>query len=254
MAAVVAGSIHPIHKLLLACFSGAFITIAANSINDYYDIEIDKINRPNRPLPGGLLTPGNALFFSISCFSLGIFLSFFINHTAIVISFIFSISLFFYSFIFKRTVLLGNFIVSLSTACAFIYGGLAVNRLGQSLFPALFAFLMHFGREIIKDMEDAEGDKINNAQTLPIQHGFRISKWFVTILFVVLICATLVPYLLNLYGFWYMVTVCIGVNLVLFFITWSMWTNSKKDNLGKLSALLKADMLIGLLAIYLGRF
>ena len=254
MAAIVAGSIFPLHKLLLACFSGSFITIAANAINDYYDLDIDKINRPYRPLPKELLTPNDALVFSLVCFGFGIFISFFINSTAVVISILFSILLFLYSFHFKRTVLVGNFIVSLATAFAFIYGGLAVNRLGQSLFPATFAFLMHFGREIIKDMEDAEGDKQNHAQTLPIQHGFKISKWCVTILFGFLLFATLIPYVLNLYGFWYLLTVLLGVNSVLVFVTLSMWANSEKENLRKLSAILKADMLVGLFAIYLGRF
>lgn len=254
VAAVVTGSIRPLEKLLLACFSGALITIAANTINDYYDIEIDRINRPGRPLPAGMLTPAEAFRFSMICFGAGIILSLFIAPKAIAISVLFSVLLFLYSYYFKRTVLLGNFVVSLATAFAFIYGGLAVKRLQLALFPALFAFFMHFGREVIKDMEDSEGDSRNNAVTLPIRFGFGIAKAVATVLFLVLIVLTLVPAQLGIYGHWYLLTVLLGVNTVLIYTIISIWKNSSRRNLRVLSGLLKADMLVGLLAIYLGRF
>ena len=51
----VTGTIHPLLKLLLASFSGMLVAAGANSINDYYDLEIDRINKPKRPLPSGLI-------------------------------------------------------------------------------------------------------------------------------------------------------------------------------------------------------
>ena len=254
MAAIVSGGASPLNKLLLACISGSFITIAANTINDFYDYDIDKINRPQRPLPSGMLTHREAFVFAIVNFVFGIVASFFINSAAVIIAVIFSVLLYLYSSYFKRTALWGNFIVSLATAFAFIYGGVAVNKFYHALFPAIFAFLMHFGREIIKDMEDAEGDKINKAETLPIKFGFRTAKWFVTVIFVLLFFATIFPFSFNVYGKWYFYIVMLGVNTVLIFSTFSMWKFTSRENLRKLSALLKADMLVGLIAIYAGRF
>jgi geranylgeranylglycerol-phosphate geranylgeranyltransferase len=254
VAAIVSGGADPLNKLLLACISGSFITIAANTINDFYDFDIDQINRPKRPLPAGLLTQKEAFVFSIVSFVLGIIVSFFINSAAVIIAVFFSALLYLYSSYFKRTAIWGNFIVSLATAFAFIYGGLAVNRFTQAIFPAIFAFLMHFGREIIKDMEDAEGDKLNNAETLPIKFGFLTAKWFVTVIFILLFFATIFPFSFNIYGKWYFYIVMLGVNTVLLFSTFSMWKFTSRENLRKLSALLKADMFVGLIAIYAGRF
>ena len=56
----VTGSIQPLVKLLLACFSGMLVMAGANSINDYFDLEIDRINKPKRPLPSGLVKPVSA--------------------------------------------------------------------------------------------------------------------------------------------------------------------------------------------------
>ena len=56
----VTGKIEPLEKLIMACFSGLFVMAGANSINDYFDREIDKINRPSRTIPAGLVTPNQA--------------------------------------------------------------------------------------------------------------------------------------------------------------------------------------------------
>ncbi len=254
VAAIVSGGADPLHKLLLACLSGSLITIAANAINDFYDYDIDKINRPQRPLPAGMLSQNDAFIFAIFNFILGIATSFFINSAAVIIAVLFSALLYLYSSYFKRTAIWGNLIVSLATAFAFIYGGIAVNKFYLALFPAIFAFLMHFGREIIKDMEDAEGDKLANAETLPIKFGFLAAKWLVTAIFSVLFIATIVPFCYHVYGKWYFYIVMLGVNTVLLFSTVSMWKFTYRENLRKLSAILKADMLVGLIAIYAGRF
>ena len=157
IAAAVAGSLQPWVNVLLAAFSAALITIGANVINDYFDIQIDAINKPHRPLPSGLLSKREAFFYFILVYLSAWTLAFSIGQVMFIIAFLIGILLFFYSFKLKRTVLWGNIVVSFSTAMAFIYGGLAVDRLEGTWFPAAFAFLYHFGREIIKDIQDMEG-------------------------------------------------------------------------------------------------
>jgi len=240
--------------VLLACTSAAMVAAAANAINDYFDLEIDSINKPERPLPAGLVSQKQAIVMAVFCFVVGISLGALINVFALVIVVTFSVILYFYSAFFKGTVLLGNAIVSLSTAFAFIYGGVAVRHPERAIIPAVFAFFMHFGREIIKDMEDVHGDNQLHANTLPVLYGMRPAQWLVSLLFVTLLILTLLPFLLNIYGLYYFVTVMLGVNSVLIAIIFMIWKNTSTKMLHRLSVLLKADMPIGLLAIYLGQW
>ena len=254
VAAVLTGHIESLQKVIMACLSGGLIAAAANAINDYYDVEIDRINRPGRPLPRALISMKEALVFSLLGFAGGISMSLSINFYAFLIATTFSLLLFWYSSHLKRTVVLGNLTVSLATAFAFIYGGVAAGHFEHALIPAAFAFLMHFGREIIKDMEDVEGDRANQARTLPIVHGFSVAKSLVTATLGLLVFLTLVPHFLHIYGRWYFYIVMFGVNGVILIVLLSMWKNPHRTNLRRLSAVLKADMLVGLLAIYAGRW
>jgi geranylgeranylglycerol-phosphate geranylgeranyltransferase len=254
IAAVICGSINPLMKVISAIFSGAFIMAGANSINDFYDVEIDRINKPQRPVPLGLVTKREAFGFSFACFMVGFYLSLVINQIAIVIALISILLVYLYSARLKRTVLIGNFLVSLVTALAFVYGGVAVGRIREAVVPAVFAFLMHLGREVIKDMEDMQGDKAHHAVTLPIKYGLLPAQRMITIIFVVLICITIVPFLLKAYGLWYFIIVMFGVNSVLIYAVVQIWILPERKNFQRLSELLKMDMFVGLLAIYAGRW
>ncbi|MDZ7377314.1 MAG: UbiA family prenyltransferase, partial [candidate division KSB1 bacterium] len=152
MGAFITGTVQPLLKVLYASLSGGIIAGAANAINDYYDIAIDKINKPHRPLAAGIIAPKEGLIFSMVLFIAGVAIGALINPAAFALSLFASVLLFFYSYRLKRTVLWGNLTVSLITALAFIYGGLAVNRIRLALIPALFSFFYHLGREIIKDV------------------------------------------------------------------------------------------------------
>ena len=251
--AFIAGSIHPIHKVLLAVVSGAMMQIAANSINDYYDVNIDKVNKPYRPVPAGLLTRTEAFVFSMIFFMGGIIIGALINWKAFVIVIFAFVMLYLYSARLKRTVIWGNLTVSLMTAFAFIYGGVAVDRLNAAFIPAGFAFLFHFGREIIKDVEDQTGDMIGNARTLPLIYGTRVAFVVTTWIYCLLILVTLLPFIFKIFGIYYLLTVLIGVDLVLIYVLFSMWNKPQASNLGRLSTILKLDMLVGLIAIYVGR-
>ena len=252
IAAGLAGSIQPLANVLLACISASFITIAANAINDFFDIEIDKVNKPFRPLPSGKISPDSARIFSLSFFVAGIFLSVFIHWNCVIVAVGASILLYFYSARLKRTVLWGNLTVSIISAFAFIYGGLAVNRIKGAIFPAIFALLMHLGREIVKDIQDQDGDKIANANTLPLAYGVTTAKTVVTITFALLLFATIIPYRIGYYNNVYLWIVVFGVDLVILGITVILWRVTKPKHLNIVSDIIKADMVIGLLALYLG--
>lgn len=266
-----------------AMISGMLIAAGANVINDLCDIDIDRINRPQRILPSGRLTPAAALAFTIFLLACGIFFSIFINKAALTIAVGSSMLLVFYSLRLKRQPLIGNLAVSAATALAFIYGAVAAQAglsraeasdgiLGMSsmndvatlarawhrdwragIFPAVFSFLFHFGREVIKDIEDQAGDRTMRARTLPLVYGLGAAQAAATVAFIILILATLVPFYLGIYNTTYLWLVICGVDLVLVAAIYLLWKNPIQYRLRQISAVLKADMLIGLAAIYFGR-
>ena len=252
VAAFITGTLHPAINVLLACVSGGLIAAGANTINDYFDLEIDRINKPKRPLVAGKLSSSQALIIALFEFAVGSLLALFIGFLAFIIAFSISLLLFLYSYRLKRLPLIGNLAVSFSTGMAFIYGGIAVHRVVETLIPAIFAFFYHFGREIIKDIQDREGDTSEKARTFPIIYGNRLSLILTTLNFALLTVLVFLPFLFGWYGIKYILVILFGVYPVIFFSVWSMWRNQTPGNLGFISNLLKVDMLVGLLAIYLG--
>jgi len=238
--------------VFFAAISTALITIGANVINDIFDVAIDRINKPTRPLPAEKLTRSEALAFFILVYLLSWIFAVLINGTMFLVAFSVSILLILYSAKFKRTILFGNFIVSFTTALAFVYGGLAVGRIRATLFPAAFAFLFHFGREIIKDMQDVAGDQNAGAITFAVKYGHRASFLLTLLVFLLLIIVTLLPYILDMYNIFYLLVIVVGIYPVLALVLYVAWRAPEPDKLGKVSMLLKADMLVGLVAIYFG--
>jgi geranylgeranylglycerol-phosphate geranylgeranyltransferase len=252
VAAFITGTISPLAKVLLACFSGGIIMAAANTMNDYFDLDIDRINRPKRPLVSGKLSPPFALRLAQLEFAVGIILGLFISFTAFLIALSISLLIIFYSYKFKRLPLVGNLVVSFSTSMAFIYGGVAVNRIRQTIVPAVFCFFYHFGREIIKDIQDMQGDAAGHARTFPLVYGEKAAVQLTTFTILFLILLLPLPYLIGWYNLTYLLVIILGIYPVLIFSIYSIWKDKSPSNLGKVSTLLKADMPIGLLAIYLG--
>lgn len=252
IAAVLAGAERISMPVALAIISGMLITAAANTINDYFDIDIDRINRPDRPLPAGELSPKTARCMAIFLFGCGVFFSIFINFYAILVTLLSTVLLIAYSAYLKRMLLWGNISVSLMTAIAFLYGALAAGRWQDGVIPAVFAFFFHLGREILKDLEDRIGDASADAQTFPLRFGLMPTLTLITAIYLVLISLTVVPFVIGHYGRAYLLTVLLGVDVVLLVVLAILWRKKDIANLSSLSNVLKADMLVGLIAIYLG--
>ncbi len=190
---------------------------------------------------------------ALVCFSAGIAVAFLVNRFAVATAVFFSLLLIAYSALFKRMVLIGNAVVSLATAAAFFYGGLAVGEVRAAAFPAAFAFFMHFGREIIKDMEDLEGDRRCGAATMPVRWGMRPAQRLAAVMLVVTVILTVIPFLNGRYGLWYLLLV-LPIDLLLCVIAAALQRPPTPPRLGRMSIALKAAMAWGLLAIYAGRW
>ena len=252
IAAFISPWFHLNHQLILGALIAALIAAGANIINDIFDVEIDRINKPERLLPSGRVLPTQAWTYFGVAYGLAFFLSFFCNLSMFLIAVIIAILLIIYSARLKRTILWGNITVSLSSAMAFIYGALSVGDWRPGLIPAIFAFLFHLGREVIKDLQDLKGDLNQESITFAGRFGAKASVALVNGIFIFLILLTFLPYILNIYGSLYLWIVVLGVDSVLLFSCVYLWLRHDAVHLGHISHLLKLDMLIGLIAIYFG--
>ncbi|MFH0736442.1 MAG: geranylgeranylglycerol-phosphate geranylgeranyltransferase [bacterium] len=238
--------------VLLAAFAGAFTGAAGNIINDYFDCEIDKINRPQRILPLGIITKKQALQIYFSFLIIVLAFTIGLNVLAVTIVIFTNVIIFLYSYKLKKIPLVGNFIVSFFTGLAFIYGGAAVYNYKGALIPALFAFLINFIREIVKDIEDIKGDSMQNVYTFPGVYGYKKSYYLIFMLTVVLILLTFIPFIFEVYKIEYFLIINVIINPILIYILKNMWKDNSKKNISTISALLKVNMIFGLIAIYMG--
>ena len=252
-AVICIGQEYSLLKIILAGISAALIAGAGNVINDVIDLSSDKINHPKRPLPSGKITSPEAVIEYTLLTTVALLLSAFINIIALVIVSVTWVLLFFYSYRLKRIPLIGNLTVSFLTGLAFIYGGVAVNNAQSAIIPAFFAFMINLIRELIKDMQDVEGDSQLGIKTLPQKLGFGKTKIIITTLSALLIAATLIPFINRIYQIEFFVIVMVIVNPLLVYVIKKLFEDDSQQNLNKLSNILKLDMVFGLIAIFFGR-
>jgi geranylgeranylglycerol-phosphate geranylgeranyltransferase len=240
-------------KVLLAALTASFTMSAGNVINDIFDINGDKINHPARPLPLGAISLNSALIFYYILISASVILSVFISDINLIINLAAVILLYLYSFRLKQIVLLGNIVIASLTGLAFIYGGIAVNNFYYSIIPALFAFLINLIREIVKDMEDSEGDLSEGISSFAATFGLKTAKNFIIVLSIFLIIFTALPYIYGNYGKYYLAVILLLFIPLLIYFLLSLNKDDSQKNLNKLSFILKLDMIFGLIALYLGK-
>ena len=239
-------------RIFLAALSVSFVAASANAINDYFDLEIDRINKPLRPIPNGVLLPRDAQLMWFVCALAAMVLNAWIGILALAMVIIAVVVLYWYSAYFKRTALLGNILAAGIIAwMIFLYSGVVAGNVRRSIIPALFAFLSNFGRELIKDVEDVDGDRAANANTLPVQYGITPARWIFTGTMFILVLTTIAAIILHLYNFYF--TVCAAVVDVCVCATAiAVWRSSSSQAMHRISTLLKICMVIGLLGILLG--
>ncbi|MCI4327222.1 MAG: geranylgeranylglycerol-phosphate geranylgeranyltransferase [Thermoplasmata archaeon] len=162
--------------LVLAAVSTACVTAGGNVVNDVLDRESDRVNHPDRPIVTGAISPGAARFGGAALFVVGTaaMVPVALRAPLVAVLFVAAVAaLLGYEFRLKSEGFVGNLLVAFLTGAVFLYGGAAV---GNPLVVAPFA-VMAFGatlsREVIKDMEDAEGDR--DRRTLPRVRGFGVA-------------------------------------------------------------------------------
>lgn len=220
-------------------------TGAGNALNDYFDREVDKVAHPERPIPTGLVSPRSALYLSAAMFSGTVVLSVFVNmwsFSIVVSSIVFMVA---YETLLKAEGLAGNLVISWLTGALFLFGGAAVDGMEVAWVLAGLAFLATLGREIVKDVQDVEGDR-GSRTTLPMRVGPRRAGAVASASFVAAVALSPAPYLLDQLSVWYVPAVAAADAIFIYCAAIHFSGPEKGQKAAKLA------MLVALVAFLLG--
>jgi 4-hydroxybenzoate polyprenyltransferase len=261
----------------LLVLATVLLTIGGYLINDYFDIRIDSLNKPADNLVGKAIKGRSVILMHIIVNTFAILIGFYLAYRlrslnfGLIFPFI-SMLLWLYSAKYKRTPAWGNLVVAILSALVIFvvwYFEFLHLRLTPSNFSqvvpelsetsryfigyGLFAFLLTFFREIIKDMEDITGDKEYGCRTIPVVYGTKRSSFIVAclVLLTILFLAFVQWTLLNrgwMMVFWYFLMV---VQFPLIYLLYKLYKATNKEDYHFLSNLCKLIMFAGVLSMQL---
>lgn len=235
--------------LIIAGMIGFLVCGFGNLINDLYDIEIDKINNPERPLPKGKADRNGVIILSLSLLIISMIFALTISPVVFFIVLIVSLLLFVYAAYFKKTII-ANIIVSLIAGLSFVLGGIVVKN-PLCIYPFALSFFIHMPREIIKDIIDIKGDRENNVASLPIVFSIEKAS-LISALFIGILCLILpIPYIFKVLSLKYMVIILIFAYPLLVFCLVKLIKKPGSRQLTVLSRVLKIAMVFGLVGMIL---
>ncbi|MFH1278537.1 MAG: UbiA family prenyltransferase [Candidatus Eisenbacteria bacterium] len=246
-----AGGGSPTH-LMPALFAAAFLVGAFYLWNDVADLAVDRINRPDRPLPSGAIAEktarrvGTVLLPLAFCCALGA------GVFALGTIALWSLLLLLYERYLKRAGFAGNLLVSAVASSALLYGARLGGAIEAGIAPALFAFFLHLAREIVKDIQDMPGDPRGARRTLPLSVGGKRALLWCAFPLALLVLFSPVPFLIGMYNVFYLAIVIVGIDLLLAVALFLCYARPDRARLGMLARLLKGQMVVGMAAILVG--
>lgn len=237
---------------LILTLATVCVAAAGYIINDYYDVKIDAINKPERVVVGKAIRRRPAMFTHMVLSFIGVALGFWLSVAVGLINLGAVLLLWGYSARFKKMPLVGNVVIALLGASMLLVVAVYAGKLNKiTISYAVFAFLISLIREIIKDMEDMRGDASFDCRTLPIVLGIRRAKY---VLYPII---ALFQAFLLLVTFHPVTELGFGVYMLLFVLIPSIWMIVKlvradrKRDFTFLSNLGKLIMMTGILSMLL---
>jgi 4-hydroxybenzoate polyprenyltransferase len=260
-------------EYILLALSVVLVAASGYVINDVYDQDVDSVNKPERRTVGTHITEQHAIWLfgglATAGVGLGVFLSFRVGMPNL--SFIHPIgvaTLWLYAMDFKKRPLIGNLLIALLSGATLLLIGvfdlvpmLSKAALGSELLAlktiiyiivlyAAFAFFTTWIREIIKDIEDFEGDNRMGFKTLPVVIGINYTKVLLSVLLGILLSGV-IAYLItawkeDILSFVYVFAAVMGPIAIVFYL---LWTAKVKADYSRLANLMKIIMVMGILSI-----
>ncbi len=271
-------NIHGIYFLLLV-LSYVFIAAAGYIINDYFDLNIDQVNKPDKVIVAKVINRRWVLLWHIGLSLIAILMSVYVDYKANtkpfagIAAFICVVLLFFYSTTLKKKFLIGNVLVAAITSWVMpiltlyeVNHVFLLNNIPQSfdreklirltfLYTG-FAFIISLIREVVKDMEDIDGDMKFSCKTMPIVWGINATKVFVAVWLIVLIgTLSIAQFYVIQFGWWASITYSILLIIApLCYIFKQLFTASTPQHFHKLSTTIKLVMFTGILSMLFFKF
>lgn len=237
----------------LGFLTGFLISSYSMIINDKYDIEVDKVNNPKRPLVSGAVSIREAEVFAAILLTLGLIASAILGWLTFLIAVAFAFIAWLYNYRVKKYGLLGNSLVSASVAIPYIYGAVAIGA-SQDLLVyllALISFIAGLGREVVKTICDVEGDEVRDIRSVARIWGARAAAKIGAILFILAVCVSTIPLALGIVGIMYgilvLAPICIFITLAV-----KILKDYSPKNALKVKQRALLGMLLGLLAFMVG--
>lgn len=255
--AVVAGSIiahgNNSAELAVTAVLAGLVTGTGNILNDCFDLAVDRVNKPDRPLPSGRMTPRAAIAWYLALSVLvttaaGILVPRGVGTLIIA----WQIALAVYARWCKRWLVIGNLVVAAISASAFLAGSMLAHNARAALVPGVIAFVFVLCREIVKGAEDVQGDRQGNVRTLAVVRGAPLAGTTAAALMLLLAMLLPVPAVAAHYRASYLVVMELMVAPILLSGAARVAASNSRHDFTLTSRTLKLGMFLGIAAIALG--
>lgn len=261
-----------LQQFIFLIIASVLIAAAGYIINDYFDLNIDQVNKPDKVVVNVLINRRWVIFWHMFLSLLGLFFTVsalpMSGYWHLVLANLASIVLlWFYSTNLKKQLLIGNIIISVLTAWVILIIFLSkfplkihslllvdhdeIRYFRFTILYASFAFIISLIREVIKDMEDREGDRKYGCRTMPILWGLNASKVFVAVWIIVLIAVlSILQFYVLPFGWWHSALYCLLLIIApLVWILRKLFSAQTPEDFHKLSTVIKLVMFTGILSM-----
>ena len=235
-------------------FLTAFLLLAGTMVfNDIQDVQVDRVNSPNRPIASGKVTIRQAYGLSVVFSAFALLSSVVLGILTFLTALVALALMAYYNTRGKKTGLLGNVVVSFNVALPFFFGGLVVNSLRPLLFIFfLLAFLANTAREVAKGIADVAGDSSKGIMTIAVMQGPKRAAELAAAFFVVAVLLSfLVPVLDQRVSMLYYPIVVVA-DLGFFYSSYRLIRDPTATTVRKVKSQVLVWMLLGLVGFFVG--
>jgi geranylgeranylglycerol-phosphate geranylgeranyltransferase len=254
-AIAIAPNLPGIQAVVFGFLTASLMMAGTMVANDVYDVEIDRVNSPQRPLPSGIVKSRNAIILAVALSAAAIGFSALLGPWTFLTALLALALMVYYNTRGKKTGLIGNSVVSFNVALPFFFGGLAVSPI-NSIRPLLFifsvvAFLANFGREVAKGITDVKGDSLHQVRTLALVRGTKSAAFASAGLFIAAVLISFLPPFLERISWLYFPPVILA-DVGFLYSAYRLVGNQTPENVRSVKGHVLVWMLLGLVGFLMG--